>query len=160
MLIIIAAIGKNNEIGAKGKLIWHLPEDLKFFKETTLNRQIVMGRKTFESLPRLLPNRKHLVISRSKEDFPEEVIVFKSVEEFLNFYDPEQEIFVIGGETIYRALIDYVDKMYLTEIDKEFKEADVFFPVFDKSEWEKEEFSRNEEQGIQYVHTIYNRKTY
>lgn len=158
MLVIIAAIGKNNEIGFNNQLIWHLPKDLKFFKEITLNHQIVMGRKTFESLPRLLPNREHIVISKNKNNFPNEVIVYKSIEEFLHNYDFNQEIFVIGGATIYQALLEYVDQMYLTEIDQTFKEADAFFPNFNKNQWDKKELSREEEQGIQYVHTIYRRK--
>ena len=111
---IIAAIGKNNELGKDNNLIWHLPNDLKFFKETTTGKTIIMGRRTFESLPRMLPNRHHIVLS-SSEDFPEEVTVYKTLEELLeDLKDKDEEMFIIGGASIYKTFIDYCDKMYLT----------------------------------------------
>ena len=99
----IAAIGKNRELGKDNQLIWHFPQDLKFFKEQTKGHTIVMGRKTFESLPGMLPKRHHIVISKSGAKFPEEVEVFSSIDAFVDAYQTkEEEIFVIGGATIYK----------------------------------------------------------
>ena len=155
---IIAAIGKNNELGKDNNLIWHLPNDLKFFKETTTGKTIIMGRRTFESLPRMLPNRHHIVLS-SSEDFPEEVTVYKTLEELLeDLKDKDEEMFIIGGASIYKTFIDYCDKMYLTLIDAECKEADAYFPPFDESDWDKELLKENEDNGIKYKHILYKRK--
>ena len=155
---IIAAIGKNNELGKDNKLIWHLPNDLKFFKKVTSGKTIIMGRRTFESLPRMLPNRKHIVLS-SSEEFPEEVTVYKDFKELLeSLKDTQEEIFIIGGSSIYKLFIDYADNMYLTLIDAECKEADAYFPTFDKSDWNQELLAENEDEGIKYKHVLYRRK--
>ena len=155
---IIAAIGKNNELGKDNNLIWHLPNDLKFFKETTTGKTIIMGRRTFESLPRMLPNRRHIVLS-SSEDFPDEVTVYKTLEELLeDLKDKDEEMFIIGGASIYKTFIDYCDKMYLTIIDAECKEADAYFPTFNESDWDKELLKENEDNGIKYKHVLYKRK--
>lgn len=153
---IIAAIGKNNELGKDNNLIWHLKEDLKFFKELTTNHVIVMGRKTFESLPKILPNRHHIVIT-SNNNLNDKIEVFNSVESFLEKYkDYKDEIFIIGGSSIYKSFLDYSNKLYLTEIDEECKNADVYFPYFDKSLWSKEYISDElEENNIKYRHVLY-----
>ncbi len=155
---IIAAIGKNNELGKNNGLIWSLKEDLKFFKELTTNHVIVMGRKTFESLPGMLPNRHHVIIS-SNSDFDEKIEVFNNINSFLEKYkDYKEEIFIIGGSSIYKAFLDYSNKLYLTEINEEDKNADVYFPVFDKSLWNKEYLSEElEENNIKYKHVLYRR---
>lgn len=157
-LVIIAAIGKNRELGIDNHLIWHLPNDLKFFKEKTTGKTIVMGRHTFESLGRLLPNRTHIVLSKSTNSFPKEVIIFKSVEEFLKNYKNDEEVFIIGGASIYNEFINYADKMFLTEVEEVSPEADVFFPKFNKEEWNKEVISENQDNGICYKHIKYERK--
>lgn len=155
---IIAAIGKNNELGENNNLIWHLPQDLKFFKETTMGKTIVMGRKTFESLPKLLPGRKHIVLS-SSNNFPGEVTVYHSIEEFIgNTSVLDEEIFVIGGASIYKAFVEYASKMYLTHIDATCKTADAFFPEFNNEEWDSEFIKDNEDKGITYKHVLYKRK--
>ena len=155
---IIAAIGKNNELGKNNDLIWHLPGDLKFFKETTTGKTIIMGRKTFESLPKMLPNRHHIVIS-SSNNFPEEVEVYNNLEDLLNEKkDINDELFVIGGASIYRLFMDYADKLYLTEIDAECKDADAYFPAFNKEEWDKDILKENENNDIFYKHVLYKRK--
>ncbi len=157
-IIIICAIGKNNELGRNNNLIWHLPNDLKFFKKTTTGKTIIMGRRTFESLPHMLPNRRHIVLS-SSEDFPKDVTVYKSLKELLeSLKETEEEIFIIGGASIYNSFIDYTDKMYLTEIDAECKDADVFFPSFNEEEWNQELLGENEDEGIHYKHVLYKRK--
>lgn len=160
-LSIIAAVGQNNELGKNNDLIWRFKNDMKFFKETTMGHHMIMGRKTFESLPKLLDGRKHLVLTRSQLQFPEEVDVYKSVEEFLDAYkDCEEEVFDIGGATIYKELLDYANKLYLTEIDAEDKEADVYFPNFDKENFDREELThfQDEKTGIQYKHILYKRR--
>lgn len=158
MYTIIAAIGKNRELGRDNKLLWSLKGDLKFFKEKTTNHTIIMGRKTFESLGRLLPNRKHVVIS-SSNNFPKEVDVYNNIESLLSHYkDTSEELFIIGGAKIYSEFIDYATKMYLTLVDGEF-DADVYFPMFDESVWIKTVLSENEENGLKYKHVLYEKKT-
>lgn len=155
---IIAAIGKNRELGKDNDLIWHLPNDLKFFKQVTSNHAIIMGRKTFDSLPRMLPNRKHIVLTRS-ENLPNEVEVYKELKQLLERYkDSPDEIFIIGGASIYEQFLEHSDKLYLTEIEAEEKSADVFFPEFDKSDYTSEVIKENEDNGIKYKHMVYRRK--
>ena len=158
MFSIIAAVGKNNELGKNNTLIWHLPKDLKFFKEKTMNKKIIMGSNTYDSLPRLLPNRHHIVLSFTT-DYPSEVEVFNNLEDLLNKYkDSTEEIFIIGGASIYKLFIDLANKLYLTEIDAECKDADVYFPNFNKNEYDKEILAENEDNGICYKHILYKRK--
>ena len=155
---IIAAIGKNNELGKDNDLIWHLPNDLKFFKEVTTGKTIIMGRKTFNSLPKMLPNRKHIVLS-SSDDFPSEVKVFHKLEDILDYFkDTDEELFIIGGGSIYKLFLDYANKLYLTEVDAECKTADTYFPIFDKDEYDKEIIKENEDNGIKYTHVLYKKK--
>ena len=155
---IIAAIGKNRELGKDNGLIWHLPNDLKFFKEVTNHHAIIMGRKTFESLPRMLPNRKHIVLT-SSENLPNEVEVYKELKQILESYrDSQEEIFIIGGASIYSQFLEHSDKMYLTEIDAEDKSADVFFPEFNREDYTSELIKENEDNGIKYKHMVYRRK--
>ncbi len=155
---IIAAIGKNNELGRDNKLIWHLPNDLKFFKEMTMGKTIIMGRKTFESLPHMLPNRNHIVLSSSNE-FPSEVTVYKSIDELKRALDNiNEEAFIIGGASVYKTFIDYSDKMYLTLIDEECLDADAYFPEFNESDWDQELIDSNEENNIKYKHILFKKK--
>lgn len=160
---IIAAIGKNKELGKNNELIWHLKEDMQFFKETTMGHKVIMGRKTFESLPKLLPGRQHLVLSRSHLDFPDEVEVYHELNDFLAAYkDSDEEIFDIGGATLYRQLLDYAENLYLTEIDDEDKDADAYFPDFNKDEFDKSILGTHydEKQAISYQHVLYKRRHY
>lgn len=151
----IAAIGKNRELGKDNQLIWHFPQDLKFFKEQTKGHTIVMGRKTFESLPGMLPKRHHIVISKSGAKFPEEVEVFSSIDAFVDAYQTKQEeIFVIGGATIYKQMLNLCHRLILTEIDQSY-DADVFFPEFDKTLYHKRILSDITENGVHYQHVEY-----
>ena len=155
---LIAAIGKNNELGKNNDLIWKLKGDMKFFKETTMGHPIVMGRKTFESLPKVLPGRKNIVIS-TNEIKNEEIEVYKSIKDFLlKYQEYGDDIFVIGGASIYKQFINLATNMYLTEIDSEEKSADVYFPMFDKNEWEKEVLLNSHENSINFKHILYKRK--
>lgn len=157
-LSIIAAIGKNNELGYKNDLIWHLPDDLKFFKEKTTGKTIVMGYNTFLSLPKLLPNRKHIVLSTDKLDI-KDVTSFTNLDELIKFIkEIDEEVFIIGGASIYKQFINLVDKMYLTEVESEFKKADVYFPDFNKNEWERVELLENENNNIKFKHIEYRKK--
>ena len=152
---IIAAIGKNRELGKDNDLIWHLPNDLKFFREVTTGKTIIMGRKTFDSLPRMLPNRKHIVIS-SSNNFNSEVKVYKDIKQLLlDYKNSMEELFVIGGASIYKQFIDIADKLYLTEVDAECMDASVYFPEFDKNNYEKTILKENEDNGIKYKHVLY-----
>lgn len=155
---VIAAIGKNNELGKNNDLVWRLKGDMKFFRETTMGHPIVMGRKTFESLPKVLPGRKNIVIS-SNEILNDEIERYKSIKEFLLKYKEfNEDVFIIGGASIYKQFIDLASKLYLTEIDAVAKDADVYFPMFNKLEWNKEIISEKEENDIKYNHVLYKRK--
>lgn len=155
ILTMIAAIGQNRELGKNNDLIWHLPSDLKFFKEQTKGHTIVMGRKTFDSLPGLLPNRHHIVISRSNPKIAEEVELFSSVEAFLDAYkNVNEEIFVIGGAQIYSAMLPYADRLLLTEIEKDY-DADAFFPEFNKENYTRKEIAEVFEKDTHYKHVEY-----
>ncbi|MDP3995611.1 MAG: dihydrofolate reductase [Patescibacteria group bacterium] len=131
----IAAVGKNRELGNKGKLPWHVPEDLKHFKETTLGHPIIMGRKTFESLGirKPLPNRTNIVVTRNPDYRAEGAIVVQSIEDAIEEAKKHEteEIFVIGGEEIFKLAWPHLDRLNLTVIDGEF-EADAFFPEYEE----------------------------
>ena len=158
---MIAAIGKNNELGKNNDLIWRFKEDLNFFKEQTMGKPMAMGYKTFYSLRggKPLPGRKHIVLtSRNLEENPQIKIV-RSLEELIDYIkEYRNEVMIIGGASIYKAMIDYADKLVLTEIDAEDKEADAYFPEFNKDEWISEELSSHEENNIKYKHLVYTRK--
>lgn len=137
-LSIIVARARNGVIGKDNQLIWHLSDDLKRFKTLTMGHPIVMGRKTFESLPKVLPGRVHYVLTGNPDyQAPEGVLLFHDVKELLAAL-PAGESFVIGGEHMYRELLPYADTMYITEIEEDF-EGDAYFPRFDPLEWTLEE---------------------
>lgn len=158
---IIAAIGKNNELGKNGGLCFQLHEDMKYFREKTKGHAILMGSKTFFSLPKMLPGRKHIVISSrlKPEDLPEGVELFNSISAVVEKYkDSNEEIFVIGGGMVYAEMISYCSKLYLTEVDAEDKEADTFFQPFDKSQFSREVVGSSEEDGVKFEFITYKRK--
>lgn len=141
MRILIAATSQNNALGKDNKIIWHLPDDFKRFKELTSGHHIIMGRKTFESFPKPLPNRTHVVITRQKNYNPEGCIVVNSIGEAFKICPENKDVFLIGGAEIYKLGLPFTDKMELTYINETF-EADAFFPEVDFSEWKltNEEF--------------------
>ena len=151
---MIAAVGKNLELGKNNDLIWHFKEDMRFFKDTTMGHTVVMGRKTFDSLPKALPGRKNIVISSNAEYQAQGATVVTSVEEALQIADNE-EIFVIGGGKIYAEFLPYADKLYLTEIDAECDDADTYFPQFNKSEYIKEIINYYDIDGVEFYHVVY-----
>ncbi len=140
MLSIIVAKAENNVIGKNNELIWHIPEDLKRFKELTTGHVIIMGRKTFESLGRVLPNRKHVILTQNRNYKIEEsnVEIVYSVEELKKYIDNDEENFVIGGGMIYQLLLPFTQKMYITEIHKNY-DGDTTFPEFSALEWSETE---------------------
>lgn len=157
-ITMIAAVGKNLELGKNNQLIWHLPEDLKFFKEQTMGKPIIMGKKTLDSLPRLLPGRLHLVLTHQQLEETEQVKVFKDIDSLVEFIKTlDQEVMVIGGAQVYKQMLELSDKMILTEIDAE-TDADVFFPTFDKKDWESEVLCEHQHEDIKYKHLVYTRK--
>lgn len=154
-LKLIAAIGKNNELGKNNDLIWHLSEDMKFFRKTTTGKTIIMGRKCFESLPGLLPNRKHIILTNNPNYKVDGATIYHNLEEVLNYIEnTEEECFIIGGAKIYELFLPYVDTLYLTEIE-DTKEADVYFPTFDKTQYQKETIQELKENNIKYKFTKY-----
>jgi dihydrofolate reductase len=158
---IIVAIAQNNAIGKDNDLLWHLSGDLKRFKELTTGHTIVMGKRTFESLPvRPLPNRKSIVITDVEgEQIPGCVMAY-SIEDAVNKCDANDENFIIGGGSVYRQFMPIADKLYLTVVHKDF-EADTFYPEINFDEWqaiEKQENIFDEKSGLTYSYIIYKRK--
>ena len=159
MLSIIVAKAKNNVIGKDNKLLWNLPEDLKRFKKLTTGHTIIMGRKTFESIGRVLPNRKHVILSNNP-DFKvdnENVEIVHSVEDLQKYIDDKEENFVIGGAMIYSLLLPQTTKLYITEVNKEF-EGDTVFPKIDLDKWEEISCEFKEENGLKYSFVDYVKK--
>lgn len=140
---MIAAVAENNVIGKDNDLVWHLPDDMKFFMQKTTGHHVIMGRKNFESIPdkfRPLPNRPNIVMTRQKDLRIDGAYVVNSLEDALEIArkNNETEVFVIGGGDIYNLAMDTADTMYITEVKGTF-EGDAFFPEFDKSEWKETE---------------------
>ncbi len=162
MLSIIVAKAKNNTIGKENKLLWQIPDDLRRFKELTMNHNIIMGRKTFEALGTILPNRKHIIFSQNP-DFKienENVEIVHSMLQIQQYIEDEEESFVIGGAMIYNLLMPYVKKMYVTEIDKDF-EGDTFFPRINTEIWKevkREEGPEDSKNNFKYEYVIYEKK--
>lgn len=132
VLSIIAAIGENRELGKGNKLLWNIPEDMKWFREKTNGHPVIMGRKTYESIGRPLPKRDNIVITRDRTWEAAGVFVKYSLDEAVDFARSRDsgEIFVIGGGQIYAQAIEYADRLYLTKIHKSFPDADAFFPEY------------------------------
>lgn len=157
MISIIAAIGKNRELGRGNDLIWHIKGDLKNFKNLTMGKYIVMGKNTYESLPKHLEGRKYIVLSSSLSEI-ENGLLFNDFNKLLEFIkDVDEEVMIIGGASIYKLFLPFADKLYLTEIDSEEK-ADVYFPDFNKEDYECNVVSTNEVDGLKYSFVIYERK--
>lgn len=129
IISLIAAIGKNRELGFGNKLIWKIPDDVEFFKKTTLNHVVIMGQKTYESIGRALPKRTNIVLTRNKNFKSKDAKIAFSIEEALSKAG-EGEVFIIGGGQVYAQTINIADRLYLTTIDKTSK-ADTYFPKFD-----------------------------
>ena len=151
---IICAIGKNNEIGKNNDLIWQIPADLKFFKEQTLGKTVVMGYNTYKSLPKKLPNRNMIVLYDKEiegvKTYPNEYVMLQDLD--------EEEIYIIGGASLYNKFINIADEMYLTEIDAKDKDAQTYFPKFDKRSWTSKTLGTGNDNNINYEFKHYVRK--
>ena len=149
MITIIAAIGKNNALGKDNQLLWKLPKDLKHFKSLTENHPIVMGRKTYESIGKPLPNRTNIVVSRKENWFAEDILIVSKLKEAIKFAKKiDEDVFIIGGGEIYKQTMELADKLEITLVDEDF-EADTFFPKIDMKIWQKtnEQFHEKHEKN-------------
>ncbi len=157
---IIVAMGRNNVIGKNNKMPWNLPEDLKYFKEVTMGHSIICGRKTLESMNGPLKDRRNVVLTRDKDFKWDNCEVIHSVEEALGmFKDCDEEVFVTGGEEIYRLFLPLTNKLYITEIDESF-EGDTFFPKIINSQWQlisEKKGLKDEDNPYEYTYKIYER---
>ncbi|WP_369769625.1 dihydrofolate reductase [Flavobacterium sp. WC2416] len=160
MIIMIAAAAENNALGKNNELVWHLPNDFKRFKNLTSGHHIIMGRKTFESFPKPLPNRTHVVITRQENYAPEGCIVVNSMEKAIEICPKEENTYIIGGGEIYDLGIPFSDKIELTLVHHTF-EADAFFPIINKEQWEiiNSEFQQKDEKHLfDFTYQTYIRK--
>jgi len=163
-LSIIVATGENNEIGCRNNLLWHLPADLRRFRQLTTGHVVVMGRKTFESLPKgPLPDRTNVIISRNPEFSHADCLVFPSLDEAMIKLSGDRNVYIIGGGQIYRQALPYATMLYLTKVHASFPEADTFFPEIDPTKWAKmseETHPANEKNCYSFTFFEYKRITY
>jgi len=160
MITVIAAVAENNALGKENQLLWHLPDDFKRFKTLTSGHYIIMGRKTFESFPKPLPNRTHVIISRQANYQPEGCIVVNSLEQAIAVCPKTEEVFIIGGGEIYRQSIAVADKLDLTKVHATF-EADTHFPEIDLSQWQlvfEEYHPKDERHDYAFTFQTYSKK--
>lgn len=161
VLSLIAAAARNRAIGKNGQLLWHLPEDMRYFRETTRGKPVIMGRKTWESLPdsfRPLPGRHNIVVSRNPSYLAAGATSTHSLEEAIEKAGDVDEVFVIGGAELYRLAIPFAQRIYLTEIASDF-DGDAFFPDCPERDWE--EISHKEQQGksgLEFSFVVYRRR--
>lgn len=162
MISFMLAMDRNRIIGRNNDLPWHLPKDFRFFKERTTGHTVIMGRKTYDSLGGALPNRKNVVVTKKNTTFPEEVEVItelKTIQDW-NKANPEKEFFVIGGGHIFKQVMPYADRMYITLIDESF-EGDIYFPEFNEEEWNltsNEKGEKDDKNPYDYYFLQYDRK--
>lgn len=158
---LIAACSDNRAIGYKGRIPWHIPEDLQFFKEKTKGKPIIMGRVTYETLPFPLPQRKHIILSRSPYKAPQDMIVCSSFKEALEQAKPylkpdDPEIMVIGGDAIYHMALPFAKRIYLTEVATTV-EGDAFFPTLPHNEWKEVSRKKGSPHNLTYHFVTYER---
>ncbi len=163
ILSIVAAVANNNVIGSENRLIWHMPADLRHFKELTMGHTLIMGRKTFESIGKPLKGRKTIVVTSRKNYKPEGAETAQSVRDAIRMVKQEKEVFVTGGSEIYEQTIDlyHTRRMYITRIYANF-EGDAFFPDIDPEKWElmeMEEYEADEKNQYPYAFMTYKKKT-
>ena len=161
MISIIVAVSEDWGIGKDNELLWHISEDLKRFKRLTTGNTVIMGKKTWESLPRRpLPGRKNIVLTDNPKESIENSVTAYSINDALSKCDPGEQVFIIGGGSIYRQFMPIADRLFITHVHKK-APADIYFPEIDRSIWEiieKEEFKTDESNSIPYTYTVYERK--
>lgn len=159
MVSIIVAIAQNGTIGDKNSLLWHIKEDMRFFRTTTSGHAVIMGRKTFESLgSKPLPKRKNIVITRAERDF-EGAFTAHSLQEAIAMAEGDEEIFIIGGAQIYAEALSVADRMYITRVERDY-EGDTSFPKIDYSQWRlvsEQRYERGEEFDAPFAFLCYDR---
>lgn len=158
MLSIIVAVARNGVIGDKNALLWHISEDMRFFRRTTSGHPVIMGRKTYESLGRPLPNRQNVVISRTTQEI-EGCTVVGSLEQAIALFPAEEEVFIIGGAQIYALALEVADRFYLTRVEHDY-EGDTSFPAWDESKWRllsREVFESGEKYPYPFAFELYDR---
>lgn len=154
MISIIAAIGKNNELGKDNNLIWHIKGDLAHFKELTMHKKIVMGASTYKSLPKKLEGREYIILSKSLSNIPD-AGVYSNFDDLINYLNTlDEEVMIIGGASIYKLFLPYAEVLYLTEIEEE-SNADVYFPEFDKKAFTKTFSEEHVDDNIKYKFVTY-----
>ena len=161
IISLIAAMDKNRVIGKDGKLPWHMPKDMKFFRDTTKGKTVIMGRKTYESIGRPMPNRINIIITRDNDYKVEGCIVVHSIDEALKAAGNVEEVMVIGGSQIYKEFLPKANRIYLTKIDAEV-EGDTYFPEFEIEGWKEvsyEEHERDAENEYDYAFIVLEKKT-
>ncbi len=159
-ITMIAAAGENEALGKDNDLVWHLPDDFKRFKQLTTGHHIIMGRKTFETFPKLLPNRVHIVITRDRDYTAEGVIIVHTIKEALAKVENDENPFIIGGGEIYTLGMQYADCIELTRVHGDF-EADAFFPIINENDWEiveKEYHEKDDRHAYAFTYLTYERK--
>ena len=158
MVSIIVAIAKNGIIGDKNSLLWHISEDMRFFRETTSGHPVIMGRKTYDSLGRPLPKRTNVVISRTTKHI-EGCTVVGSLEEAIALFPKEEEVFIIGGAQIYALAMEVADRLYLTRVEHDYQ-GDTSFPEWDESKWKlisRTSYERGEKYEYPFAFECYDR---
>jgi dihydrofolate reductase len=160
MITMIAAAAENDGLGKDNDLVWHLPDDFKRFKQLTSGHHIIMGRKTFESFPRLLPNRTHIIVTRQQDYHPENTIVVHSIQEAIIACKADENPFIIGGGEIYKLGMEYADIIELTRVHTAV-EADTFFPAIDERHWkltEKQLHPKDDKHAFSFTYLTYHKK--
>ena len=160
MITIIAAVAQNNALGKNNQLIWHLPADLKRFKKVTSNHHVIMGRKTYESLGKPLPNRTNIVVTRNTDYTANGCIVVNSIEEAIIIAKNDENPYILGGAEIYKQALKYADKLDITFVHHTF-DADAFFPEIDTDVWEevsREDFKADDKNKYNYSFVTYIKK--
>jgi len=158
-ITLIVAAAENNAIGKNNKMLWHLPNDFKYFKKNTLEHSVVMGRKTFDSIGKPLPERRNIILTRDMNYSHEEVDVANSVQEVLNYCRDEREIFIIGGADIYKQTLPLADKILLTRVHTTI-DGDAYFPALLDHEWKlvnAEKHEKDEKHAFDYTFEVYER---
>ena len=160
-ITMIAAVAEDNGLGLDNRLVWHIPRDLKHFKDSTHGHSIIMGRKTFESLPKALPYRKNIVLSRRKNIAYTDAVVVNSVEKAIEQTKPDPKPYIVGGGEIYKLFMKYSSYIELTRIHHKFK-SDTFFPKINLNKWEvvkRQDVKKSEVENYNYSFLTYKRKT-
>ncbi|HET9113348.1 MAG TPA: dihydrofolate reductase [Burkholderiales bacterium] len=160
IISLIAAVSRNGVIGIRNSLPWHLPADLRYFKQLTLGHAIVMGRKTFDSIGRPLPGRTNIVISREAYQAPQGTEAVNSIDAAIALCDGQSEVFFIGGGEIFQQIMGLAQRLYLTEIDADIPDGDAWFPEFDRTAWTvtRRESHYDEASQCAFDFVVYERK--